>query len=197
MTVSYIPVGTIACLGWGSLVWDSQDLPVNRSWCEDGPMLPLEFARESADGRLTLVIVDQAPPVQTLWSPIDAINMGEAVSLLRAREKAGWLGSIGRWPETTRAHRYSERIGAWAAAKGLNGVIWTDLKAGLRSTRGVVPSLGDLLACIDGMDQPVARAAEEYVRRAPAQIATPYRAALRQRLDAAALSRTNIGSGTT
>jgi 1-acyl-sn-glycerol-3-phosphate acyltransferase len=46
----------IAVLGWGSLIWSPGNLKIDREWHEDGPFLPIEFARVSQDGRLTLVL---------------------------------------------------------------------------------------------------------------------------------------------
>jgi nitroreductase len=48
----------IACLGWGSLIWKPENLPIIGEWKNDGPMLPIEFSRESGGQRITLVICD-------------------------------------------------------------------------------------------------------------------------------------------
>ena len=60
----------IVCIGWGSLIWDTRSLDVDVHWRADGPMLPIEFARESSDGRITLVIVQGFASVLTLWSAV-------------------------------------------------------------------------------------------------------------------------------
>ena len=60
----------IACIGWGSLIWMPENLMIQNKWFEDGPMLPIEFARQSDNGRITLIIDEFARPVRTLWSLI-------------------------------------------------------------------------------------------------------------------------------
>jgi hypothetical protein len=39
------------CLGWGSLIWDPRELPIAVEWQTNGPLLAVEFARQSKKGR--------------------------------------------------------------------------------------------------------------------------------------------------
>lgn len=171
---------TIACLGWGSLVWDPRELPIAGEWSADGPSLPLEFARESRDGRMTLVIVEHDAPVPTFWVALAVDSLDEAVDALMAREGVPSRGSIGRWPSRARAHRRSEAIGRWAAAKGLDGVVWTDLQPGFGTRRGAIPSLDAVIRHLETLQADARGMAARYIVNAPAQIVTPYRAALQR-----------------
>jgi hypothetical protein len=54
----------IAVLGWGSLLWEQGVLRLASRWRTDGPWLPIEFARLSDRGRLTLVIHPESPAQQ-------------------------------------------------------------------------------------------------------------------------------------
>lgn len=170
----------IACLGWGSLCWDARDLPLAGTWSEDGPILPVEFARVSADRRITLVLTDARDGVRVLWAPLDVRTMDEAVCALGHREGIDApFTAIGRYPASGEASPYLEIIGVWAESKGLAGVVWTALKPGLdRKGRGSVPSLQQLRTHAASLTTEERTRALEYVQRAPAQIETPYRSAL-------------------
>lgn len=173
---------SFACLGWGSLIWDPRSLQVTGAWSEDGPSLPLEFARESRDGRMTLVIVDDLPPVPTLWVKLAVTSMDEAVQTLLEREGAEWIGSIGRWPPDRRSHRYAAEVGAWTEDRKLDGVVWTDLKPGFRSARGSVPSWSETERHLASLTADARKNAADYVFNTPAQIQTPFRAGLERLL---------------
>ena len=81
------PKSFFACLGWGTLVWRPEGLPLRGTWSIDGPHLPIEFARQSSEGHITLVIVDDSPLTTVLWSELTVISLGAAVSALAEREK--------------------------------------------------------------------------------------------------------------
>ena len=59
-----------AILAWGSLTWEPKDLNFIKDvgWKNYGPTLPIEFARISNNGRLTLVISENGTPVTTYFA---------------------------------------------------------------------------------------------------------------------------------
>jgi hypothetical protein len=76
----------IAVIGFGSLIWSQGELLLSSEWQRDGPSLPIEFARVSQDGRLTLVIVPGFLPQKTLWALSGCKTMTDAKENLRKRE---------------------------------------------------------------------------------------------------------------
>jgi hypothetical protein len=74
----------IACIAWGSLIWDKKNLDVGNEWYSDGPSLPLEYARQSKNGRVTLVICPGSKMLQTLWTLFNTNDLKTAVNSLRA-----------------------------------------------------------------------------------------------------------------
>jgi hypothetical protein len=173
----------IATIGWGSLCWDPDGLDIEPEWQSDGPMLPVEFARFSDGERLTLVVVERAPLQTTLWTLSRKASLEDAWADLAAREGCH-RSRIGTWP-TPRgpSSAFSQEIGAWAASKGLVGVVWTalgptspDKKPGLVSEQVRLEYLRGLIA--SGKE---ARA-REYFEKAPSQIRTPFRELVRREL---------------
>jgi len=165
----------IACLGWGSLIWDPRSLPVGK-WHEDGPKLPLEFARLSSGGRVTLVVMSDGPRVPVLWTLLDVPSLEEGVAALRAREGTK-VDSIGRWP-SDRNDLHAPMIGEWARAKQLDGVVWTALPPKWSDENGRIPTEEEVLGYISTLPTEAASEAVRYIRNAPRQIETPYRPAL-------------------
>ena len=63
-------------LAWGSLVWDPRELKTAVKFTPDGPLLPIEFCRISADGRLTLAI-DLMRRIKASFDPGNLFNPGK------------------------------------------------------------------------------------------------------------------------
>ena len=170
---------TIACLGWGSLIWQPKTLPVNEAdWFADGPKLPLEFARHSGEDRITLVVMQDGPAVPVCWCKLPYDTLAEAVIALTKREntKPEW---IGRWPDSSEeTYLHCKIIESWAVEKGLSGVVWAALPPRWDEQNGSIPSLEDALAHLRSLGSQEVKPAIEYILRAPAQIKTPYRAPL-------------------
>lgn len=169
----------IGCLGWGSLVWDPRGLPIRGDWFEDGPLLPIEFARVSSDLRVTLVLVEKTPVVRSLWTLMDLPDLLSARTALAGREgvpEDRIARDIGVWSAEERFEGPGvAAIVSWAERLELDGVVWTALPPGFRQSRGTVPEIEQVLAHLRSLEGAPLRRAEEYVRRAPRQTDTPFR----------------------
>jgi hypothetical protein len=164
----------IACLGWGSLVWNPGGLPIQRQWFEDGPLVPVEFLRQSRDNRITLVLAEGVPLVRSLWAIMDAADLATAREALREREGTPKtnLHHIGSWTAGG-SEPTSFKLAAWTKARGIDGVVWTALPAKLGQNGRPTPA--DVLEHLASLRGAERDNAEQYVRRAPRQIDTPIR----------------------
>lgn len=193
----------IVCLGWGSLIWRLGGLPVNSSGCLDhhhgnpvdssasngpwllnGPCLPVEFARQSSDGRITLVITPERCPVQVFSAVMDVpsvedngIEHARCALALREGIQSKYINrSVGHWSANSDSgHDEVAAIGKWAEQLGYKGVVWTALKPKFRG-KNETPTCDQVLQylCRDLSGDKLEKA-KEYVRRTPVSIRTACR----------------------
>ena len=168
----------IACLGWGSLVWDPRGLPIRRPWFMDGPLLPIEFARQSKGYPISLVIVPEAAYVRSLWALISISNLEKAKKELADREgiiEKNVSKHVGYWLQSSDSkHSFADVIERWAIQKEVNAVIWTALTPKFNKQE-VTPSADDVISFLHTLPHERKKHAEEYTRKAPRQIDTDYR----------------------
>jgi hypothetical protein len=157
----------IACLGWGSLIWNPGSLRVQNTWFENGVFLPIEFTRISNDNRVTLIIDDKAKPVRTLWSLMLCETLAEAKASLALRE--GLKAPIHSTGDNS---PFTSEIRQWAGIMNIDHVIWTGLSYKEINSR---PSIDAIISHLKGLEGNSLKKAEEYIRRAPLQIDTEYR----------------------
>lgn len=166
----------IVCLGWGSLIWDPQNLPIKGERQIDGPVLPIEFVRQSNNGRLTLVIDPESMPVRVLWAEMTVCKLSDAIEQLKIREGTS-AEKIGRWP-CNMNFEFGDEIAVWAKAKEIVGVVWTALGPQFADERGRRPSQDEAVQYLSGLTGATSSLAAEYVEKAPVQIDTDYRRAI-------------------
>lgn len=178
----------IAILGWGSLIWQPKDLKfdVNIGWKENGPVLPIEFARISKDGRLTLVITPNGTDVPTLYSVSSFDSLDLAVLNLKKREGTV-KENIGYYDKTKDEFfppnfpiKEKDNIKNWIQTTDFDAVIWTNLPENweIRNEEKVVIKTinpNDRLEYLQNLKGSESDLAEEYIRNTPKQIATKYR----------------------
>jgi hypothetical protein len=173
----------IAGIAWGSLIWNPDPLKLASGWMPDGPLLPLEFVRDSDDSEeLALVLHEAAPAIPTYWARLDAPDLAAAREMLRRREKIRpeYPQCVGSIPNPHGA--VDARIAAWMARQELDAVVWTALPAKFAGVSRRAPSAHEALAFLAGLEGEVRAKAEEYVRRIPPEIDTLYRSLFADKL---------------
>ena len=173
----------IACIAWGSLIWKPGALKLASGWMPDGPLLPLEFVRDSDDSEeLALVLHEPAPPVPTYWARLDAADLDCAREMLREREKVrpDYPEGIGSIPNPYGP--VDEGIAAWMHSHELDAVVWTALPAKFAGVSERAPSAHEAVAFLAGLEGETRAKAEEYVRRIPPEIQTWYRKLFEEKL---------------
>ena len=174
---------SIVCLGWGSLLWDPRELPADADWSHDGPQLPIEFARQSGDGRITLVVTPGAAPIKVFSAPLTVSSIDDARYALAEREGVSSRfvsRSVGFWTrESGSDHPERHAVACWASEAEHDGVVWTALKPKFGNDY-VTPTCEQVVSYLDGLAGETREKAETYVRRTPVQVRTSYRETIHQ-----------------
>lgn len=184
-----------AILGWGSLIWEPKNLDYNKSlgWVYDGPILPIEFARISKDGRLTLVITENGSLNKTFYTLANSnLSFEETFENLRIREGKCYKKDIGFYKaETDEFHsndfKYKEEIRNWAKEKKIKNIIWTDLpekwnyKNENNETVNINPN--ERIEYLKNLTSEKKELAEKYIRKTPPEIKTNFRKVIEEQLN--------------
>lgn len=175
----------IAILGWGSLIWQPKELNYNKEfdWKDDGPSLPIEFARISNNGRLTLVITKDGTELQTLYTLSNYKNTEEAVLDLAVREGSG-RKSIGSYEKAKKEFSdnnfpFRDKIIEWIDRTDFDAVIWTNLEENWQQKT----NYKDRIEYLKSLKGATSTLAEEYIRKTPEQIRTEYRLKIEEQLN--------------
>lgn len=172
----------IYILGYGSLIWDLDDLgpKITGDWRMGvGPRFPLEFTRISPKRKqaLALVIDEAGDPCPSHAIRSIRASIPEAADDLAARERTV-LGHIGWVDLTNKTHQsnyggVADLVSRWCEAEGAAGAVWTDLNGNFDNftvARGI--------AYLKSLKGESLVAAEEYINCAPITTDTPLRRAL-------------------
>ena len=175
----------IALLGWGSLLWDKDEEFDGRHgrWHRDGPTLKLEFSRvsKSRGHALTLVIdPENGMDTQVRWSLSRRPGIADAMDDLRKREKTRrkYIGAYSvAGNRSSRDDNTFSAIGDWAAERGLDGVVWTDLPSNFEDETGERFSVDAAMRYLKTLRGDDREKAFRYIENAPAFVRTPLRLA--------------------
>ncbi len=175
---------TIAILGWGSLVWET-DTPkakkfykyTGESWrVADLLELPLEFSRISASRKsaLTLVIDKRNGTNCTIrYIQSRRTQLNDVICDLRCREATVWR-HIGYWSNDGQSsdHLFSYRISQWANRADYAAVVWTALPSNFLELKGEDFTVDRAIAHLKSLSPEGQIEAKTYLDNAPQGIRT-------------------------
>ncbi|MCI4662238.1 MAG: hypothetical protein MRY63_10530 [Neomegalonema sp.] len=180
----------IAVIGWGSLIWDLDNLTphVTGAWgIGSGPALPLEFTRISPKRKMALtVVIDRAHGADCPTSHITSTRreIEAAVADLAARERVP-AHRIG-WVDTQRDDGFGPdpvtlaEVGLWCRDNGMSGAVWTELPANFTEVTRQPFGFDNALSYLKTLDEASLVEAKRYIEEAPRTTVTPLRSALSQ-----------------
>ncbi|MEL6335665.1 MAG: hypothetical protein AAFQ88_03350 [Pseudomonadota bacterium] len=185
----------VAIIGWGSLIWDLDDLAprVAGDWAMGaGPPLPLEFSRVSAKRLGALAVCIDAEhgtdcPTHVIVSRRRSVGRALVDLALRERAPPGRIGAVSVGSGARRlAHGRSAavvaRVADWCRTAGFDGAVWTDLDANFAEKTGSAFGMAAAEAYLAGLEGASRVEAVRYITQAPAATDT----ALRRHLGAQA-----------
>ncbi|MET3020781.1 hypothetical protein [Flavobacterium hydatis] len=162
----------IAIIAWGSLIWNPETLKYDKEfgWSGSGPFLPVEFARISKNGRLTLVITENGTLVQTFYAISNYADLNSAVGNLKYREGTT-SKNIGYFNKRSNTFyptdfQYVENISQWVANLDVDAVIWTNLPENWQDVTD------DRIRYLNKLTDEKKDSAKTYIAKTPKQIAT-------------------------
>ena len=179
----------IAIIGYGSLIWDLDDLApkVAGDWqMGTGPAMSVEFSRVSPKRKhaLALVIEDGIDDFSaTSFIDSKRSRLDEAKDDLAARERTH-LGHIGWATRSGDANSCNDGVAAsavaWLDETGHDAAVWTDLNGNFHDHTGEPFSHHRALAYLQNLAHDSLLEAWRYITYAPAQTNTPFRRFLAQ-----------------
>ena len=174
----------IAIIAWGSLVWDPRTLRIKGDWNNNGPLLNIEFSRVSKDGRLTLVIdLNNGEEVKTYFAQSQRNELGDAIDDLIEREATDrkQIGFVDVINGTDSKAEFPDQIDVfnkikdWCHRENYEAAVWTALQSQFKKQTKLDFSLDNAISYLKKLPKPARENALEYIRKAPAEIATPVR----------------------
>lgn len=179
----------IAILGWGSLIWKPEGLPIASEWKTGGPVLPLEFSRISDNRKLTIVLDPKDGAIcATRFALSDRSNLADAIEDLIAREQTvqehiGFvdlrrqLNSISAYPQQVNIDTI---VRQWCSDYQIEAAIWTALKPNFEQKLGSPFSIDTAIGYLKQLPTGDRASAIDYFRQTPIEIDTPLRQAVTQ-----------------